>query len=199
MAQLQPWQNFYMLLGGASATLVGLMFIAISLGSGWWTAAERSTLNASFNAFMSPTFIHFVYVLVTAVVVLVPTLSEPVLGGFLVLTGLGSLAHVARNLPFLHDRYRARIIDRSDVVWYSLMPSLGYILYLAAGAGLLRAALLGTRPAQALDALAAANVLLMVIGVRNAWDLVVFLVMRRADGAPADRRGEAASRAGRAE
>ena len=75
MAQLQQWQNFYMLLGGASATLVGLMFIAISLGSGRWTPEDRLLLNASFSAFMSPTFIHFVYVLVTAVVVLVPTLS----------------------------------------------------------------------------------------------------------------------------
>ena len=138
--QLQQWQNFYMLLGGASATLVGLMFIATSLGASRWTAEERPILNASFNAFMSPTFIHFVYVLVTAIVVFVPTLSETVLGGLLVLTGVGSLGPIARNLPFVRERYRARSLDRSDLVWYSLMPSVGYILYLDAGIGLLRAA-----------------------------------------------------------
>lgn len=181
LAQLQQWQNFYMLLGGASATLVGLMFIAISLGSGRWTPQDRPLLNASFSAFMSPTFIHFVYVLVTAVVVLVPTLSETVLGGLLLLTGIGSLGHIARHLRFLIDRYRARRIDRSDLVWYSLMPSITYILYLGAGVGLLRAGLRGTRPVHALDALAVASVLLLVIGVRNAWDLVVFLVLRQID------------------
>lgn len=29
---LRDWQNFYVLMGGASATLTGLMFVAISLG-----------------------------------------------------------------------------------------------------------------------------------------------------------------------
>ena len=75
MAQFQQWQNFYMLLGGASATLVGLMFIAISLGSGRWTAEDKPIVNVGLSAFLSPTFIHFVYVLVTAVIVFVPTLS----------------------------------------------------------------------------------------------------------------------------
>lgn len=187
MLQLQQWQNFYMLLGGASATLVGLMFIAISLGSSRWTPEERPILAASFSAFMSPTFIHFVYVLVTAVVVFVPTLNETVLGGLLVLTGIGSLGHIARHLPFLLNRYRARRIDRSDLVCYSLLPSIGYILYLDAGIGLLRAALRGMRPAHAFDALAAASVLLLVIGVRNAWDLVVFLVLRELDRSDGDR------------
>jgi len=188
MLQLQAWQNFYTLLGGAAATLVGLMFIAITLGSGRWRAEDRPLLHASFNAFLSPTFIHFVYALVTAVVILIPTLSETALGVLLVLAGLGSLGHIARSLPFLRERYRAGTIDRSDVVWYSMMPSIGYVLYLGAGAGLLMAAGRGVPAAHALDALAAASVLLVVIGVRNAWDLVVFLVLKRLDTPGGDRR-----------
>ena len=183
MAQLQSWQNFYLLLGGASATLVGLMFVALSLGSGWWTEADRPILTPSFNAFLSPTLIHFVYVLVTALVVLVPTLSESVLGGLLVLTGIGSLGHIVRNLPFVHARYRARSLDRSDLFWYSFMPSIPYILYLDAGTGLLRT----TPHRHAFDALATASVLLIVIGVRNAWDLVVFMAMQRLRTPDADR------------
>lgn len=186
MTQLHDWQNFYMLLGGASATLVGLMFIAISFGSNRWIPEDRPILAASFNAFMSPTFIHFVYVLVTAMVVFVPTLSETVLGALLVVAGIGSLGHIARNLPFLLRRYRAGSIDRSDLVWYSLMPALGYILYLDAGIGLLRAAAGRPTHGQALNALAAATILLLVIGVRNAWDLVVFLALRRLEEAAAD-------------
>jgi hypothetical protein len=190
MAQLQSWQNFYMLLGGASATLVGLMFIAISLGTGWWSEADRPILAPSFNAFLSPTFIHFVYVLVTAVVVLIPTLSESVLGGLLVMGGAGSLGHIARNLPFLRERFRLRTIDRSDLFWYSLMPSVCYVLYLDAGIGLLRA----MPHRAALDALAAASVLLLVIGVRNAWDLVVFMVLSRIGRSAADHPGAAQRR-----
>jgi hypothetical protein len=185
--QLHDWQNFYMLLGGASATLVGLMFIAISLGSSRWVPEDRPNLVAAYNAFMSPTFIHFVYVLLTAVVVFVPTLTETALGVLLVLIGIGSLVHIARNLPFVTPRYRARIIDRSDLFWYSLMPSIGYILYLDAGIGLLRAALGGKTRGHALEALALASILLLVIGVRNAWDLVVFLVLNRLERSGGDR------------
>jgi hypothetical protein len=119
---------------------------------------------------------------VTAVVVLVPTLNDPVLGGLLVLTGLASLGYIVRHLPFLRERYRARSIDRSDLFWYSLMPSIGYLLYLDAGIGLLK----GT-PHHAFDALATASVLLMVIGVRNAWDLVVFLALSRLRTSGGDR------------
>ena len=177
MVELQPWQNFYMLLGGASATLVGLMFIAISLSSARRRPAERHELERAFNAFMSPTFIHFVYVLVTAVVVFVPTLDAAVLGGLLLLVGIGSIGNVARNLRYMRERYRASALDRSDLAWYGLLPALAYILYLDAGIGLLRSAAGVPSRGHALDALAAGAILLLVIGVRNAWDLMVYLVL----------------------
>ncbi len=190
-AQLQTWQNFYMLIGGASATLAGLMFIAISLSTtGRPTDGERSMIQLAYSAFLSPTYIHFVYVLVTAVVVLVPTLNETVFGVLLVLTGAGSLAYIVRLLPFVRERYRIGSVDRSDLVWYSLMPSVCYILYLDAGIGMLRAAAGVPSRGHALDALATASVLLMVIGVRNAWDLVVFQVMRRFDARSDERPAE---------
>jgi len=192
MSALPPaWHDFYSLVGSASATLVGLMFIAVSLGSGRWMPRERALLTASFSVFMSPTFIHFVYVLVTAIVLLVPSITAAVLGGLLILVGLGSLGHIARSLPFVRERYRVGTLDRSDLVWYSLMPSIGYVLYLDAGVGMLGAAARGIPPTHALDALAAASILLLVIGVRNAWDLVVFLVLRRIDDdAGGDGRGD---------
>lgn len=188
IAQLQAWQNFYMLIGGASATLAGLMFIAISLAASRRPSAqERSIAQQAYNAFLSPTYIHFVYVLVTAVVVFVPTLNETVFGVMLVLTGAGSFGYVLRHLPFMRERYRTGSLDRSDLIWYSMMPSVCYVLYLDAGIGLLRAAAGAASRGQALNALATASILLMVIGVRNAWDLVVFQVMRALD-APRDDR-----------
>lgn len=188
IAQLQAWQNFYTLIGSASATLAGLMFIAISLGASRRPSAqERSMAQLAYNAFLSPTYIHFVYVLVTAVVVFVPTLNETVFGVMLVLTGAGSLGYILRHLPFVRERYRTGTLDRSDLVWYELMPSIGYVLYLDAGIGLLRAAAGFRSRGHALDALAVASMLLLVIGVRNAWDLVVFQIMRTLNDAGDDR------------
>jgi len=177
--QLRDWQNFYLLIGTASATLVGLMFIAISLGGTRRpTADEWSTIQLAYSAFLSPTYIHFVYALVTAVVVFVPTLNETVFGVLLVLAGLGSIGYILRQLPFVRERFRVGSLDRSDLAWYSLMPCISYVLYLDAGIGLLRAAAGAQSRGHALDALATASVLLIVTGVRNAWDLVVFQMMR---------------------
>lgn len=178
MAQLQAWQNFYLLTGGASATLVGLMFVAISLGSGLYTREPTPRLNTIVTP-MSRTYIHFVYVLATAACVLVPTMTETVLGALLVLAGLASLGHLAGMVPSAREQYRKRRLDWSDVFWYLVIPAIGYVLYLDAGIGLLRTAEGMTPREYALDALAAATILLLVTAVRNAWDLVVWMVLGR--------------------
>jgi hypothetical protein len=64
---LQRWHDFYLLVGGAAATLVGLMFVAISLGSRLITEQSVPAL----RVFVTPTIIHFIYVLVIATVVMI--------------------------------------------------------------------------------------------------------------------------------
>src|SRR5437763_15174567 len=52
---LHNWHDFYMLLGTASATLVGLMFVAASIGVQIFTETNRPGT----GAFISPTVVHF--------------------------------------------------------------------------------------------------------------------------------------------
>jgi hypothetical protein len=179
---LQVWQNFYLLIGTASATLAGLMFVAISLGSRLMTSRNIPAL----RVFVSPTLIHFVYVLVTTAVVLIPTLTRALLGTLLVLAGLVSLGWTLSALPYMRRSSRDRLIDTQDWVWYLLAPWAAYLLYVATGAGLLLGA------GGALNGLAAASILLLVTGIRNAWDLVVFFALSQ--GAPPDGHAEAPGR-----
>src|SRR5438093_1187205 len=78
------WQNFYLLIGTAGATLVGLMFVAVTFG------ASASPIEASdtTRSFIDPTFTHFVQVLVTACLMLVPSMTPALLGGLLLALGL---------------------------------------------------------------------------------------------------------------
>src|SRR5207302_1286073 len=80
----QNWQTFYFLIGGAAAGLVGLTFVAITVGSGVITQREIAGL----RTFVNPTLIHFIYVLVTASVVVMPTVTRMQLGIRLVLAGI---------------------------------------------------------------------------------------------------------------
>jgi hypothetical protein len=58
------------------------------------------------------------------------------------------------------------VIDR---IWYIALPYFAYTAALAAGIGVLR------EDAWALPLIAAVMLLLLAIGVRNAWDLAVWL------------------------
>ena len=67
---LTNWQNFYMIIGTAAATLTGLMFVATTLVAG----LERhvSTLDAGLSAFNTPTVVHFCAVLLLAGILSAP-------------------------------------------------------------------------------------------------------------------------------
>ena len=165
---LQRWHDFYILAGTAAATLVGLMFVAISLASRFITERSRPAL----QVFVHPTLIHFIYVLVLAAVVLVPTLTRRPLGVLLVLVGLLSFANALRMVPYMRQQQREQEADRDDWVWYLIVPSVSYLLFVGAGIGLL----LGIN--RALNILAFASILLLVNGIRNAWDMVVWIAIR---------------------
>ena len=53
---LHSWQNFYFMIGGASAGLMGLMFVALSLG----THLVNDETISSVGAFVTPSIIYFV-------------------------------------------------------------------------------------------------------------------------------------------
>jgi hypothetical protein len=64
------------------------------------------------------------------------------------------------------------IIDKHDWVWHLIAPSVSYLLFVGTGIGLL------LEVGQALNGLAWASILLLVSGIRNAWDMVVWFAVR---------------------
>lgn len=67
---LSNWQNFYLIIGSAAATLTGLMFVVITLIAGIERQVE--TLNAGLSAFNTPTIVHFCAVLLMAGILSAP-------------------------------------------------------------------------------------------------------------------------------
>jgi hypothetical protein len=65
---LPTWQNFYVIIGSAAATLTGLMFVVITL-----TARVRDRAsNEVIGAFTSPTVVHFCTALLVAAILSAP-------------------------------------------------------------------------------------------------------------------------------
>jgi len=172
----QDWQSFYVLVGTAAATLVGLMFVAISVGSRVITAKDLPALRVC----VSPIVVQFFSVLATSAVVLLPTLSPMLLGILFVVAGLISCGLALAGLPVM----RRSNLDVQEWTWYLLVPGLSYLLLVGTGIGLL------LRAGQAPSGLAVATILLLIAGIRNAWDLVIFRLLPRGELPRLDSAGD---------
>jgi hypothetical protein len=164
---IEDWHDFDLLVGTAAATLVGLMFVAASIGASIYTEKNR----AGMQAFISPTVVHFTSVLVLALLALVPTHEWLTLAGLVALVGAaGGIYSVNLWIQlFVQRRFDVDIVDR---LFYAAIPLLGYALLLLAAFFLLRQSEAG------LDLLAAAQITLLLAGIRNAWDMMIWIVIR---------------------
>lgn len=167
---LMGWQNFYIIIGAAAATLTGLMFVVITLLAG--VEEQIATLNVAVSAFSTPTVANFCAVLLIAGVLSAPWMAYTTLSDVLLIVGIGAVIYLTtvlrhmRHVPGYHTPLR-------DWVWYLSVPGLAYIVLIGAAIGL------PAHPAGALYTIAAAMVTLLFTGIRNAWDLVTFLAVDR--------------------
>jgi hypothetical protein len=67
MNELERWANFYLLMSGAAATLLGLMFVVIALA-----AERRSGDAAKIHIYLTPTVIYFASVFCLAALLIFP-------------------------------------------------------------------------------------------------------------------------------
>jgi hypothetical protein len=159
---LHPWHDFFVFMGTAAATLIGAMFVVASIGGGFLTR-DRSP---EIRAFLTPTVVHLATVLLGCALMLVPGLEAPSL---VVLLGLGGIAGLVYS-GLVGGRLVRRRIDFGDRVWYAGVPVCGYAVMLAA------AVMIALRAPVTLYTLAVTMALLLIAGIRNAWDLILFFV-----------------------
>ena len=159
---LDGWHDFYAILAMAAATFIGAMFIVASIG-GRNMARSRAAAVASF---VTPTVIHLSVVLLACALLVVPSLTHRSLG---LIAGGGGIvgATVAARILW---QVRHSKVDHVDRLWYGGLPLLGYVGIITAAA-LILAGFPGD-----LETLALALGVLVVASIRNAWDLIIFLV-----------------------
>ena len=168
---LSQWRDFYMLIGTAAATLTGLMFVVTTLIAG--IDAHLSTLNAAVSAFNTPTVVHFGTVLLLAGILSAPWQTFSSLGFLLGLLGLGMVFYsiiVLRRMRRV-PHYQSTL---EDWLWYMAFPLIANILLIVV------AFVLPKNPSLALYIIGSAMMLLLLVGIRNAWDMVTFLAVERA-------------------
>jgi hypothetical protein len=170
---LRSWQNFYFMTGGAAAALIGLMFVALSLGMHLVSDTTRHDI----EIFVTPSVIYFVSVLLLACIMLVPAYTPPALALALV---LGGLAGMGRTIQHVIQLFRAarqhQDFDLGDWLAQIILPLFNYVLILIAA---LCVAL--DQWSLAFAALWVATILLLLCAIANTWSLVIWIVEQRRD------------------
>jgi hypothetical protein len=164
---LDGWHEFYALLGTAAAALVALLFVAVSIGTSVLTPEPQSRSNTS--TYMSPVVFHFANILFLSLIALVPTQTWKLFG---LTIGIASIASVVYSVVVALRVHRNSFSDLADRFGYGAVPVLCYI------AGLVSAWLLLHESPAGLNVLAGAALFLLVVNIRNAWDLMISLARR---------------------
>jgi predicted neutral ceramidase superfamily lipid hydrolase len=160
---LHEWRDYFAVIGGAAAALVGAMFVVVSIGIGFFNRGHATAI----SSFLTQTVIHLSAVIVICAFTMVPTLDWAWFGAGLVLAALVGLVYsgiVARDVA------RRRELELVDHFWYAAVPLVGYLAVAAAAYMTLE-----DRP-HPIEVLAFAVALLVIGGIRNSWDMIVFLV-----------------------
>ena len=164
---LQSWHDFYVTAGAAAATLVGLLFVGLSLHIRVVVSHRdvRSLARATLTGFFAVTLV--------ALVVLAPATDPKTTATWLIAVGVISLGLTVR--PTL-EGFRMRR-PRALALWVLIsrfgLSALCYVGIAAIGV------LFGRQDYESgLSSLLIVVVMLLVIAVRNTWDLLVTVADR---------------------
>lgn len=194
---LEGWTDFYLITGTAAAALTGLQFVVQTLMA---SEAQRAALaagdpEAGTAAFGTPTVVHFAIALVMSAVLCVPWPGYASLRATLVVLAAGAVVYAAIVLRrTLRQRTYVPVLE--DWIWHIILPSAAYVAVLVA------AVLLREYDEWPLFVFAAATLLLICVGIHNAWDTVTYLTFAALrsgghEGEPAPPRRSEPARRGR--
>jgi len=158
---LQQWSSFFSITSAASATLLGLLFVVITIAPG----VGRHLASKS-RVHLTPAVIYLTSVLIMSAVLTIPNhtpLSAFICISIMCVFGLlyiGSLA-VLRSQLYQggFERYR-----------YAGVPLLAYAVLLSGGVALRRGGQVG------LDLVAAGMVILLNAAIQNSWSIAISIL-----------------------
>ena len=166
MPELTEWGSFYVIVGSAGGALIGLQFVVMTLIAD--KPALRSVPEAG-AAFATPSVVHFAIVLLLSAVLSAPWRTIGTVAAFCGIVGLCGIMYVA----VVSRRMRVQTAYRpvfEDWLFHMLLPFAAYAL-LTASAFIVHA---HVRPA--LFFVGGSTLLLLFVGIHNAWDAVTYHV-----------------------
>ncbi|HEY1750330.1 MAG TPA: hypothetical protein VGG29_03650 [Caulobacteraceae bacterium] len=166
----EGWDNYFLMLGGAAGSLIGLLFVVVTLTGN----VERSRALRGSAIYLTPTMVHFAVALTASAVAEAPRIDPHVAALVLAGAALAGLGNAIRTCFGIGELSHGGDPPHwSDVWMYGGTPAAIYVALLI-DAGTMWAA----RPF-AVGALAVLVMVLLLVAIRNAWDLITWMAPGR--------------------
>jgi hypothetical protein len=166
MTALGAWANFFVIVGSAAGALIGLQFVVMTLINN--IPIPQGSVPAA-NTYTTPTVVHFGVVLLLSAIVSAPWEALETVTSVWGLLGVIGTAYIV----VVAWRLRSQTVYQAvfeDWLFHVLLPFTAYSMLVVSAC----AVYMNAR--SALFVLGAAALLLLFIGIHNAWDLVTYHV-----------------------
>ena len=166
---MRAWEAFYVIVGSSAGALTGLQFVVLTMIS---ESQVIKGTEQSLAAFGSPNVVHFCAALLVSALFSAPWHGTGAPAIAALLCGAGGVLYsiaVLRRARRQSD-YQPVL---EDWVWHAILPTLAYAALAYAGLTL------NSATETALNLVAGSALLLVFIGIHNAWDTVTYVVFER--------------------
>jgi hypothetical protein len=166
MTSLAAWETFYVIVGSSAGALTGLQFVMVTIAA---DLPITDGIREANQAFSTPTIIHFSTVLLLSAILTAPW---PGIAGPAALAGVVATVCAIYTIVVAR-RMRAQSAYKpvfEDWLFHALLPFAAYVALVAAAIDANRFTNVS------LFTIAAASLLLLFVGIHNAWDGVTYLV-----------------------
>ena len=178
MIPLSEWQNFYVIVGSAAGALTGLQFVVMALIADMPAMEQESQ---AISAFSTPSIVNFGVVLLLAAVLVMPWHSIMPISIIWGMAGIVGILYTAIT-GWRFNKQRAYKPVFEDYFYRVIMPVMGYAVLSAV------AFTAKMHERAALFQVAAVALMLLFIGIHDAWDNATYLVFyKRGEVKPAAR------------
>ena len=169
---LEAWASFYVIVGSSAGALTGLQFVVMTL------IGERTpSTTESVSAFGTPNVVHFCAGLLVASILSIPwSILRPAGVGVACAGGLGVIYSAIVLKRALRQNVYEPVFE--DWLWHCALPAVSYGTMLVAGL------LLRQNHSGPLFFIGPAVLMLVFVGIHNAWDTVTYITAK-----PASRQG----------
>lgn len=165
---LHGWHDFFLLTGGGAATMLGLLFVAVSLANGLPTLLPS---RGERELFVEPILWQFGYAFSLSACCLAPWVGQRHYGVFIFILGVSAVVQNAWLLRGIARRHRHSVrVGLRYWLWTAVLPFCASLLLMIAGT------LIWRTPRHFIGGVGIASLSLDLIGVRNTWQLVVWMM-----------------------